>query len=65
VLEHHGIEVPFWEDLARGWEGPIIKDGHIQLDPGRPGLGIELNEEEAYKYRKREEPFFDQAPDLN
>lgn len=63
VLEHHGIEVPFWEDLALGWNGPVIKDGHIELDPGRPGLGLSLNEEEAYKYRRREEPFFDRAPD--
>lgn len=59
VLEHHGIEVPFWEDLAVGWKGPIIKEGHIQLDPSRPGLGISFNEEEAYKYRNRSEPFFD------
>jgi L-alanine-DL-glutamate epimerase-like enolase superfamily enzyme len=60
VLEHHGIEVPFWEELALGWDGPIIREGHIQLDPTRPGLGISFNEEEAYKYRNRAEPFFDE-----
>jgi len=60
VLEHHGIEVPFWEALALGWDGPIIEEGHIHLDPTRPGLGISFNEEEAYKYRNRAEPFFDE-----
>jgi len=60
VLEHHGIEVPFWEELALGWDGPIIKEGRIHLDPTRPGLGISFNEEEAYKYRNRAEPFFDE-----
>ena len=64
VLEHHGLEVPFWEELALGWDGPIIRNGHIELDPDRPGLGISLNEEAAYKYRKREEAFFDRAPHL-
>ena len=33
-------------------------NGHIHLDAARPGPGIAFNEEEACKYRNREEPFF-------
>ncbi len=58
-LEHHGLDVPFWEETALGWHGPIIRDGHIELSEERPGLGVELNEEVAYRYRKKDQPFFD------
>jgi L-alanine-DL-glutamate epimerase-like enolase superfamily enzyme len=58
VLEHHGIDVPFWEELALGWDGPIIRDGFIELRDDKPGIGIELNEEVAYRYRRKDEPFF-------
>jgi L-alanine-DL-glutamate epimerase-like enolase superfamily enzyme len=59
ALEHHGIDVPFWEELALGWNGPIIRDGYIELDEEKPGIGIELNEDAAYRYRRKDEPFFD------
>ncbi|MCS7222938.1 MAG: mandelate racemase/muconate lactonizing enzyme family protein [Armatimonadetes bacterium] len=58
-LEHHGMDVPFWEEIVSGWSGPIIQNGHIDLSDERPGLGIALNEEVAYQYRKKDEPFFD------
>jgi L-alanine-DL-glutamate epimerase-like enolase superfamily enzyme len=35
----------------------MIRNGKIKV-PDRPGLGIELNEEVAYKYRKPGEEFF-------
>ncbi len=62
VLEHHGIEVPFWENLAAGGDGPVIRDGHIELSD-RPGLGIRLDEAVAFKHRRREEAFFERPPD--
>lgn len=58
VLEHHGIDVPFWENLALGWHGPVIDKGYIELCDDKPGIGIELNEELAYRYRRKAEPFF-------
>ncbi|MBA3630066.1 MAG: mandelate racemase/muconate lactonizing enzyme family protein [Actinobacteria bacterium] len=60
VLEHHGIDVPFWEELASEREGPVIQKGHVVLD-GAPGLGITLDEEVAYRHRKRDEAFFGEA----
>jgi len=61
VLEHHGVDVPFWEDLALGWDGKVISDGYIELREDKPGIGVELNEEVAYRYRRKDEPFFDRA----
>lgn len=43
VLEHHGVDVPWWEDLVIGPEKPLVKAGFASV-PDRPGLGIELNE---------------------
>jgi L-alanine-DL-glutamate epimerase-like enolase superfamily enzyme len=57
LLEHHGLEVPFFEEIAKGRESPLIQEGCVVLEP-LPGLGIELNEEVAYQYRKKDEPFF-------
>ena len=57
ALEWHAASVPFFDDLVEGRRGPLIKDGYIDV-PDKPGLGIELNEEVAYKYRKRGESFF-------
>ena len=43
ALEHHGVDVPWWEDLVIGLEKPLVKGGFATV-PDRPGLGIELNE---------------------
>jgi galactonate dehydratase len=48
VLEWHWTDIPYWSDLAAGG-APIIENGAIQL-PETPGLGVELNEEEARKH---------------
>lgn len=57
ALEWHGMSVPFWEDMVTGSDGPIIKDGYIEV-PEAPGLGVELNEEVAREYARPGEPFF-------
>jgi L-alanine-DL-glutamate epimerase-like enolase superfamily enzyme len=44
ALEHHGVDVPWWEDLVTGPEKPLVKSGFARV-PDRPGLGIDLNEE--------------------
>jgi len=59
ALEWHAASVPFFDDLVKGRRAPLIEKGYIKL-PDRPGLGIELDEQVAYKYRKQGEPFFDQ-----
>lgn len=58
ALEWHGMSVPFWNDLASGLDGPLIRDGYIEV-PNGPGLGVDLNEEVAREYAKEGEPFFE------
>jgi L-alanine-DL-glutamate epimerase-like enolase superfamily enzyme len=58
-LEWHGMSVPFWEDLALGWDGPVIDRGRIRVPEG-PGLGVELNLDVARQYARPDEPFFDE-----
>jgi gluconate/galactonate dehydratase len=58
-LEWHGMSVPFWNDLAAGWDGPVIQNGRIAV-PDRPGLGVELNLDLAREYARAGEPFFDE-----
>jgi gluconate/galactonate dehydratase len=58
ALEWHAAAVPFFDDLIKDRREPLIQNGYITV-PDRPGLGIEFNEAAAYKYRKRDEPFFD------
>jgi len=43
VLEHHSLDVPWWEDLVTGIPKPIVEKGFANV-PDRPGLGVELNE---------------------
>ncbi|HSO86446.1 MAG TPA: mandelate racemase/muconate lactonizing enzyme family protein [Draconibacterium sp.] len=45
ALEHHSVDLPWWESLVKMTDGnPIIKKGFAPV-PDSPGLGIELNEE--------------------
>jgi gluconate/galactonate dehydratase len=57
VLEFHGQDVPFWEDLVTGLPKPLIQNGEIRVPDG-PGLGGELNEAVAREYAKPSEGFF-------
>lgn len=56
-LEWHAASVPFFDELVKDAEGPMIQDGKVPA-PGRPGVGVELDLEKVYKYRKPGESFF-------
>lgn len=58
VLEFHGQDVPFWDDLLTGVPRPLIRQGEIAV-PSGPGLGVELNEEVAREFAKKGEGFFE------
>jgi L-alanine-DL-glutamate epimerase-like enolase superfamily enzyme len=57
VLEFHGQDVSWWDDLFVG-DHPLIQDGHIQLPDG-PGLGIDLNEDVARAHLASSSSFFE------
>jgi L-alanine-DL-glutamate epimerase-like enolase superfamily enzyme len=43
VLEHHSVDVPWWEDMVQG-DKPLFAKGFANV-PNRPGLGITLNDD--------------------
>jgi L-alanine-DL-glutamate epimerase-like enolase superfamily enzyme len=43
ALEHHSVDVPWWEDLVQG-EKPLFNKGFANV-PSRPGLGVTLNDD--------------------
>ena len=57
ALEFHAADVPFWNELVEGLPSPIIQNGFVSV-PGKPGLGVTLNEEVARRYARKDEPFF-------
>lgn len=57
AMEWHAASVPFFDELVKGGTGPLIEKGKMAVSE-RPGLGIELDEDVAYKYRKPGERFF-------
>lgn len=45
-LEHHSVDVPWWEDLVKmTGKQPMITKGFANVPLDAPGLGVELNEE--------------------
>jgi len=57
VLEFHGREIPWWEDLCDG-DKPFIRDGWMTVSD-RPGLGVELNDRVAKSLLWRGDTYFD------
>ena len=57
VLEFHGREIPWWNDLCEG-DKPFIRDGYMHLSE-RPGIGVELNDEVAKSLLWRGDTYFD------
>jgi L-alanine-DL-glutamate epimerase-like enolase superfamily enzyme len=43
ALEHHSLDVPWWEDLVQGLPKPLVNKGYVTV-PETPGLGVDLNE---------------------
>jgi L-alanine-DL-glutamate epimerase-like enolase superfamily enzyme len=42
ALEHHGLDLPFWEGLVTGLPANYMQDGFVTV-PDTPGLGVDLN----------------------
>jgi len=61
VMEHHSVDVPWWDSLIDGVEKPIINKGFIRVPDG-PGLGIRLNEE-AVKQHMDKSGYFAPTPE--
>jgi L-alanine-DL-glutamate epimerase-like enolase superfamily enzyme len=59
ALEHHSVDLPWWESLVKMTDSkPIISKGFAPV-PDSPGLGIELNEDVVKEHLdKRDKSFF-------
>ncbi|MEM7033140.1 MAG: mandelate racemase/muconate lactonizing enzyme family protein [Chloroflexota bacterium] len=57
LLEFHGREISWWEDLCEG-DKPFIRDGWMHLSE-EPGLGVELNDEAAKTLLWNGDTYFD------
>ncbi|MFO7671886.1 MAG: mandelate racemase/muconate lactonizing enzyme family protein [Bacteroidales bacterium] len=66
ALEHHSVDLPWWEDLVKMTDGkPIIEKGFAPV-PESPGLGIELNEDVIKEHLdRRDKSFFAPTDEWN
>lgn len=66
ALEHHSVDLPWWEDLVKMTDGnPIIKKGFAPV-PESPGLGIELNEDVVKEHlHPKDKSFFAPTDEWN
>lgn len=62
ALEHHSVDVAWWEDLVTADDKPLADQGFAAV-PTAPGLGVELNEEVAREHTSGE--FFAPTEDWN
>ena len=51
ALEHHSVDLPWWEGLVKTTDGrKLIDKGYAPVPLSAPGLGIELIDEEVKKH---------------
>ncbi len=67
ALEHHSVDVPWWENLVKViGKQPMITKGFANVPLDSPGLGIELNDEEVKKHlHPSNKGYFDPTPEWN
>lgn len=64
-LEHHSVDIPWWEDLVTlTGGGEMITKGYANVPPTAPGLGIELNMDVVKEHLDpRDNNFFAPTPE--
>ena len=67
ALEHHSIDLPWWESLVKTTDGrKLITKGFANLPLTAPGLGIELNEEVVKQHlHATDKTYFEPTPQWN
>ena len=62
ALEHHSIDVPWWESLVRTTGGHALVEKGFAVVPDSPGLGVELNEEVVKQHLRPKSGLFEPTP---
>jgi L-alanine-DL-glutamate epimerase-like enolase superfamily enzyme len=67
ALEHHSVDVPWWESLVKTTDGrKLITKGYANLPLTAPGLGIELNDEVVKQHlHAKDKTYFAPTPQWN
>jgi L-alanine-DL-glutamate epimerase-like enolase superfamily enzyme len=67
ALEHHSIDLPWWESLVKTTDGrKLITKGFANLPMTAPGLGIELNDEVVKEHlHASDKTYFAPTPQWN
>jgi L-alanine-DL-glutamate epimerase-like enolase superfamily enzyme len=62
ALEHHSLDVPWWETLVTTAGGNALVEKGFAVVPDSPGLGVELNEEVIKAHLRPESGYFEPTP---
>jgi len=62
ALEHHSVDVEWWEDMVTGIGKPINDRGYAVV-PDSPGLGVELVEDVVREHMDQETGYFEPTPE--
>ena len=64
ALEHHNVDVPYWEGLVKmTGSQPLITKGFANVPLDAPGLGIELNDDNMKARMRKGSVYFDATPE--
>ena len=63
ALEHHSLDVPWWESLVTTTGGNALVEKGFAVVPNAPGLGVELNEEAVKQHLRPKSGYFDPTPE--
>jgi L-alanine-DL-glutamate epimerase-like enolase superfamily enzyme len=63
ALEHHSIDVPWWESLVRTTAGNALVEKGFAVVPDSPGLGVELNDDVAKAHLRPNSSYFAPTPE--
>jgi L-alanine-DL-glutamate epimerase-like enolase superfamily enzyme len=63
ALEHHSMDVPWWETLVRTTGGNALVEKGFAVVPDAPGLGVELNEEVVKQHLRPDSGLFKPTPE--
>ena len=62
ALEHHSMDVPWWESLVHRHDSKPLVDRGFAVVPDGPGLGIEVNEEVVGQHLREGSGLFAPTP---
>jgi L-alanine-DL-glutamate epimerase-like enolase superfamily enzyme len=63
ALEHHSLDVPWWEQLVRTTGGQPLVDRGFAVVPDTPGLGVELDEDIVTQHLRPDSGYFRPTPE--